>query len=290
MAESEVYESVSESDNAYGAVGLDELLARVLAVLGRPRAGLVTDVDGTISPIVARPEEAMVLPRARQALVELRDRLTVVAIVTGRAVSDVRQLIGIDGLTYIGNHGLETWSDGQAQTLPEARPWEPRLAAALDQVAARLSPILREEVIIENKGASASIHYRLAPDADQARRELLEALAGPAADLVVEEGRRVINLLPPLRISKGSAVTWLVRQHQLEGIVYFGDDLTDAHAFEALADLRQAGGVSTLGIGVVGPETPPSVRQLVDASVPTVAAAAELLGRVAEGLTSRIEC
>jgi hypothetical protein len=69
-------------------------------------------------------------------------------------------------------------------------------------------------------------------------------------------------------------------------MVYLGDDLTDTHAFESLHVLRQAGGVRTLAIGVVGPETPARVRQLADASVPTVAAAAELLGRVADRLTS----
>lgn len=292
MADSEVYESVSGSDNAYGGAGLDDLVARVLVVLGRGRAGLVTDVDGTISPIVARPEDAMVLPRAREALVGLRDHLAVVAVVTGRGVSDVRELVGIDGLTYIGNHGYETFMNGQAQMLPEARPWVPRLAEVLDQVAAHLSPALREAVIVENKGATGSLHYRLAPEPDLARRELLQLLEPRARSngLLLEEGRRVINILPPLAISKGSAVTWLVHQHQLAGIVYCGDDLTDTHAFEALADLQQAGGLRTLGIGVVGPETPPRVRQLADASVPTVAAAAELLGRIAAGLRSRIEC
>jgi trehalose 6-phosphate phosphatase len=283
-----VYESVSGSDNAHGGVGLRDLVDRVLGVLGGGQTGLVTDVDGTISPIVARPEEAMVLPRAREALVGLRDLLTVVAVVTGRSVSEARRIVDVDGLTYIGNHGLETFSHGQPAMLPQARPWVPRLVAVLGQVAAQLSPDVRQAVIIENKGATASLHYRLAPNVDQVRRELLDALAPLAAanGLVMEEGRRVINLLPPLRTSKGSAVTWLVREHRLEGIVYLGDDLTDAHAFEALSRLRQAAGVRTLSIGVVGPETPPRIRELADASLPTVTSVADLLSRVVEGLKS----
>jgi trehalose 6-phosphate phosphatase len=281
-----VYESVSGSDNGRPGPGLD-LVGRVLAVLGSGRAGLVTDVDGTISPIVARPEEALVLPRAREALVGLRDCLTLVAVVTGRAVADVRQLVNLDGLTYIGNHGLETFSHGHPQTLPEARPWVPRLAATLDQLAAQLPPELADRVVIENKGATASLHYRLAHDPDRARRVLLDCLARCAgsSQLHIEEGRRVINILPPLAVTKGSAVTWLVRAHNLNGIVYLGDDLTDAHAFRALAALRETG-VRTLSIGVVGPETPPSIRQLADASVPTVAAVADLLHDVLDGLRS----
>ena len=77
----------------------------------------------------------------------------------------------------------------------------------------------------------------------------------------------VLNLLPPLTVSKGSAVNWLVRQHQLEGLVYFGDDVTDAHAFRALRMLRDNNQAETLSIGVVGRETPASVRQLADLSV-----------------------
>jgi trehalose 6-phosphate phosphatase len=96
----------------------------------------------------------------------------------------------------------------------------------------------------------------------------------------------VINLLPPLTVTKGSAVTWLVREHALERIVYLGDDITDAHAFKALAVLRQASGIHSLAIGVVGPETPPSVTQLADAQVPTVQAVADLLWSVLDGLKS----
>jgi trehalose 6-phosphate phosphatase len=279
-----VYESVSGSDNGDPGLGLD-LVRRVLDVLGRGRGGLVTDVDGTISPIVARPEEALVLPRARDALIGLRDCLTLVAVVTGRAVADVRQLVDIQGITYIGNHGLETFSHGHPQTLPEAQPWVPRLAATLDQVALQLPPEVADRVVVENKGASASLHYRLARDPDRARRVLLDCLARCAgsSQLHIEEGRRVINVLPPLAVTKGTAVTWLVRAHNLDGIVYLGDDLTDAHAFRALAALRETG-VRTLSIGVVGPETPPSIRQLADASVPTVVAVADLLSEVLEGL------
>jgi trehalose 6-phosphate phosphatase len=162
------------------------------------------------------------------------------------------------------------------------------MAALLNQVAAQLSPDLTSGVILENKGATASIHYRLAPDPDRARRELLDMLGPRAASdgFKVEEGRRVINLLPPLAVTKGSAVTWLVREHRLDGIVYLGDDVTDTHAFRALDVLRRSNGVRTLSIGVVGPETPASVRQHADASVPTVGAVVELLSGVLDGLKS----
>ncbi|TME25097.1 MAG: trehalose-phosphatase [Chloroflexi bacterium] len=172
----------------------------------------------------------------------------------------------------------------EPELVPEARPWVPRIAAVLDDVA-RMHAI--PGVLIENKGATASLHYRMTPDPDQARRELLAILARRAitSGLRIEEGRMVINLLPPLTVTKGSAVSWLVREHRLERLVYLGDDITDAHAFRALAVLRQSG-VRTLGIGVVAPETPPSVRQLADACVASVREVAELLCRTADGLES----
>ena len=263
-----MYESASFRNNAA------ELAGRVVGLLRGGRAGLVTDVDGTISPIVERPEQAIVLPGAREALARLANRLALVAVVSGRTVADAHKLVGVDGLTYVGNHGLEILSERGPELVPEARPWVPRIAAVLDDVA-RMHAI--PGVLIENKGATASLHYRMTPDPDQARRELLAILARRAitSGLRIEEGRMVINLLPPLT----------VREHRLERLVYLGDDITDAHAFRALAVLRQSG-VRTLGIGVVAPETPPSVRQLADACVVSVREVAELLCRTADGLES----
>jgi trehalose 6-phosphate phosphatase len=263
----------------------------VAQLLGTGRAGIVTDIDGTISPIVARPEDAFVLPEARQALSDLRPLLAVVAVVTGRSVTDGRAMVGVDGLVYVGNHGLEVWTARGPELVPEARAWLPRVAAVLDDVARQLELLANEDrrgVIIENKGVSASLHYRLATDPERARRLLLEILARYAVTggLRVEEGRMVINVLPPLSVTKGSAVTWLVREHALNRIVYLGDDVTDGHAFRALATLRQSEGIQALGIAVVGAETPPSVQQLADASVPSVVAVAELLGGVVDRLRS----
>jgi trehalose 6-phosphate phosphatase len=281
-----VYASDSTADNAPpDPVGA--LVPRLLDLLGSGRTGLVTDVDGTISPIVPEPRDAALTPGARAALAALRERLTVVAVVSGRRAADAREMVGLDGLVYIGNHGLEQWTSTEGASIaPEARPWAGRLTTVLDDLARQLP---QPGIVVENKGATGSLHYRMAPHPDQARRALLELVARRAitSGLRVEEGRMVINLLPPLTVTKGSAVSWLVREQQLDRVVYLGDDVTDAHAFRALGILRQRGAIRTLGIGVVGAETPLSVRQLADASVPSVAAVAELLCRVARGLPAR---
>jgi trehalose 6-phosphate phosphatase len=157
------------------------------------------------------------------------------------------------------------------------------LARVLDDLQ---NQITREGVLIENKGVTASLHYRAAKEPELARRELLEILAHSAltSGLRLEEGRMVLNLLPPLTVTKGSAVSWLAREHHLDRLVYLGDDVTDAHAFKALRAMRETGAMDTLSIGVVGPETPASVRQLADRTVPSVQAVADLLCAAANGL------
>jgi trehalose-phosphatase len=102
----------------------------------------------------------------------------------------------------------------------------------------------------------------------------------------IEQGRKVFNLLPPLPISKGTAVTLLVGEYALDRVVYLGDDATDAHAFRALVDLRQKGNARTLNICVGDDETPASVSGLADAMLPSVEAVADLLWGVLNRLRS----
>jgi trehalose 6-phosphate phosphatase len=246
-----VYESSGRIDNA-------ALLERVLEVLRHEPAGLITDIDGTISPIVRRPEDAYVLPVARSALWRLRDCLAVVAVVTGRTVGDAQRMVGMHGLTFVGNHGMEISTGDRPYILPEVRPWISRMENVL---AALREHIGMDGILLENKGVSASIHYRLTPDPDAARSAIREALVGipHAGELRVEEGRMVVNLFPPIRITKGSAVQRLVDERQLKGVVYLGDDVTDAHAFRTLAAMRTEEGRHTLNVAVLAQEDRKSV-------------------------------
>jgi len=271
-----VYESDSRSDNS-------ELVAQVTELLSTSRAGVITDVDGTIAPIVTNPADAYVLPAAREALSMLRTQITLVAVVSGRQVTDAQAMVGVDGITYIGNHGLEVLTPTGPEVTPEARPWVPRLAHVVEQIERQVTT---PGVKVENKGVTASLHYRTTAEPDKARRELLEILAKSAltSGLRLEEGRMVLNLLPPLTVTKGSAVSWLAKAHQLDALVYLGDDVTDAHAFRALKNMRETSQMRTLSIGVVGPETPLHVRQLADLAVASVQEVADLLCAIANAL------
>ncbi|HEX2618614.1 MAG TPA: trehalose-phosphatase, partial [Phototrophicaceae bacterium] len=104
------------------------------------RPGLVTDMDGTISPIVPRPEDAQVTQRSRELLEALKAHMTVVAVVSGRSVADLRARVGLDDLVYTGNHGMERWNQGEIQINPAALEFRPAIARALNQ----LTPVLEK--------------------------------------------------------------------------------------------------------------------------------------------------
>lgn len=241
------------------------LAAQVLRV--RPSA-LITDLDGTLSTIVSAPEEASVLPGCRRALERLRDQLDLVAVVSGRPGSEAKGLLGLEGVIYLGNHGLDPWIGGERPGgLPAGQDGQAAwrsLQAALNELRESLAgqPSLR----FEDKGATVSLHYRSAPDPETARPLVLAAAAESAArhGLAVGEGKMVVELRPSQWAGKGAGLEELALAHGLRGVVYLGDDRPDVHAFEALARGREERGLRGLSVGVVGPESPPELADTAD--------------------------
>lgn len=237
-----------------------ETMLRTLA--SQPRLGLITDVDGTISPIVDQPDAAQVTPRAKELLAALAEHLTLVAAVSGRAAADVQARVGVPGLVYVGNHGLERWIDGRVAAVPQVAAYRGALDAALDALRAIDVPGL----FVEDKGVTLSVHYRRVADAARAEDRLRPSIAAIAheAGLRLVEGRMVFELRPPLEIDKGSAFRALVTEYTLDGAVYLGDDTTDADALRAARALREHGTCYALGLGVIAPETPDIVAASAD--------------------------
>ena len=226
-------------------------------------AGLLTDVDGTISRITRHTNDATVTPVARRALTHLSTKLDLVALVTGRAVTRAQRMVGVAEAHYVGNHGLEWLEGGAVRTHPAAKAARPDLDAAL---AAIHAVIPRQDLLIEDKHASVAIHYRLAGNPAQVGRALLDVL-GPfvqAGRLRLIEGGLVVNLLPAVAVDKGAAARRLVEERGLRAVAFFGDDVTDLDAFRALHQLRAEGIASTLTVGVSSAEGPPAVREEAD--------------------------
>jgi trehalose 6-phosphate phosphatase len=262
------------------------------AVLLQTPSADVTDIDGTISAIAATPAEAMVDPGAKAALDLLNRRLAAVAVVSGRAPQDGAVMVGLPDLTYIGNHGLERIARGTPWTHPTAAAAQPAIAAALAEIetAARAAADL-PWLIVENKGVTGTIHYRLAPDPALAIA-LLEPLVRDAATrhgLRLTLGRMIFEVRPPLAVNKGTAIRELAEELGLRGIVFFGDDVTDVDAFRALRGMRASGDAATLRVGVLGPDTSPLVLEEIDLSIDGVPACAATLLALAARFSSDAE-
>jgi trehalose 6-phosphate phosphatase len=220
------------------------------------KAAILLDVDGALAPIVARPEDALVPPETRDELRRLYARYALVACVTGRTGDDAKRVVGLPELTYVGNHGLDL--------APDAAAWGERIARFMTDVT---------WPDVEDKHVSVSLHYRNAPDQDVARAELEQVAArAREAGFVARFGRKVLELLPPLDVNKGTAVRALLERHGLTRALYAGDDTTDLDAFRALESLEVG-----LRIAVASAEGPAELRAAADVVVETPADLLELL-------------
>jgi trehalose-phosphatase len=204
--------------------------------LSRARRVLVgTDFDGTLAPIVPRPEAAAPLPEAVTALGELARRRDLrVAVISGRALSDLRARCPVPGAWYLGGHGNEISPElpaadagGSEQARGHAAMWR-ALANASERLRARLPdwPGVR----LEAKPFSLAIHFRQAPQWAEPIHEAVSALADEGG-LRVLFGRRIAELLPADALNKGQALLRLRRRLGCDLAFYFGDDTTDEDVF-----------------------------------------------------------
>lgn len=241
----------------------------LLKAINKPRFGLVTDVDGTISPIVDVPDEARVSPRNLELLAELGKQLTLIAVISGRSAEDIRQRVGLPGLVYIGNHGMEVWQDGEVMVSSAAAAYRDHLSAAIPEI----KQVLMEGMRFEDKGTTLSVHYRQASDPENVAKNLTPSMKSIAEGhgLHLTQGRMVFEFRPPVEIDKGTAFNELVKAHQLNGAFYLGDDTTDVAVFRAARRLREAGGCLAYGLGVESQGTPQAVLTEADYLIQEVA-------------------
>lgn len=248
-------------------------LTRIEAMLAtRPRA-LLSDIDGTLSPIAPTPEDARLLPGIGDLLTRANAVFDLVALVSGRAAPDARRMVGLDALTYVGNHGLEELAPAatEPRVVPEALPLLPTIHALLDALERTLAPhwpALR----IERKGITGSVHTRQTADPPRAERAILDLLAREplAAGLRVTHGRRVIEIRPPVGVDKGTAIAKLATRHGLRSAIYLGDDRTDLDAFRALGELTTSGTLVGVRVAVLHAEAPAGLASAADLALPSI--------------------
>jgi trehalose 6-phosphate phosphatase len=186
-------------------------------------------------------------------------------------------MLGIEGIVYIGNHGLERWAKNQPELSDSDRDYSGMIKSALEELSSRLSI---EGVIIENKGLRLTIHYRLSPKPEIAEREILSALAASerAKGLRIVRGRLALNLLPPVEINKGTAVLDLMRDYSLQSGLYMGDELTDIDAFRAVRSASASSAFRGLTIGVTSVEMPEGLALEADLTLNGISDIERFLG------------
>lgn len=198
---------------------------------------LLLDYDGTLTPIVKKPELATISPNMKKALKSVATRHKV-AIVSGRSLADVKKLVGLNGLYYVGNHGLEI--SGPGVKLVQSRAVSTR--STITQLCRKLRAALRgvKGAIVEDKGLTASVHYRLVKQKKKRLKSVVGKITKPylsSGAIKITHGKKVINIIPNIDWDKGKAALWILSavdpKRRLTPI-YMGDDRTDEDAFLAI--------------------------------------------------------
>lgn len=201
-----------------------EGVACLSAVLAT-RPLLAFDIDGTLAPIVDRPDEARLPDEAQHCLAKLAARMEV-AIITGRSISDARRMLNFEPRYLIGNHGAEglsEWRERGAVFAQTVSGWRDTLTAC--------EALTVNGVTVEDKRYSLSLHYRRAGNLCAAYRAICRCIDDLHPVPRVIDGKAVVNLLPPDAPDKGDALRALIGEARCSNVLYVGDDDTDETVF-----------------------------------------------------------
>ncbi len=250
------------------------LIGRLSDVLALP-AAVFCDYDGTLTPITDHPAAATLSSETRTILRRLSTCLAVV-VVSGRDLEDVRSLVDVAELVYVGSHGFEiTMADGRRFEPPGASDFLPHLDAASSDLGSGLEGL--DGVFVERKRFAVTVHTRLA-ESQRVRAEaarLVQEAAVNHRELSLTWGKEVMELRPGMAWDKGSAVSLIADRLSPRPmrIMYLGDDRTDEDAFRSAAGL---GGI-TIIVGASGTsladyrlEAPSEVAELLSTAARVV--------------------
>ncbi|MGH7637339.1 MAG: trehalose-phosphatase [Gemmatimonadaceae bacterium] len=269
--------STSET-RAYARVIGDRLDGSPLCVM--------LDVDGTLAPIAPTPERATVPPETREVVARLvRAPATIVVLVSGRAAGDAWKVANVAGVWVIGNHGFEIRDPG-GRVIADER------VRGFDDAMARAAATLERELnavpgaIVENKRWTLSVHYRMVPATQVHRLKARAEDVARALELRVLDGKKIVELRPPLDIDKGTACVAFLERHGVTrdrgSVLYIGDDRTDEDAFRELRAVLP----DTVTIRVASAEDATEVTSEAELVLSSLQEVRELLSWVADRRTS----
>ena len=238
------------------------------------RAAVVTDFDGTLSPIVDVPAEARPVEGAVEALAALAARYGLVAVMSGRPVEFLARLMP-PGVVLSGLYGLEVVRDGVSADHPAAGAWREVVADVVRASADRGPP----GVGVESKGLSLTLHYRVRPDLEPAVLDWARAQADRSG-LELRRAKMSVELHPPIPTDKGTALEALTGG--MAAVCYVGDDRGDLPAYDALDRLAGAG-VTALRVAVASSEAPPELIDRAEVVLDGPPAVVDLFRSLAAG-------
>ena len=212
-------------------------MAEIEEALKNKRLALFLDYDGTLTPIVRRPEMAVLSDRMRETVKKTAKKIFV-AVVSGRDLADVKKLVGIPSLCYAGSHGFDiAGPQGKHMEYQKGTDFRPQLEKAEKEMRARIETI--EGAHVESKKFSFAVHFREVSAKDEPKiAKIVDEVAAGFPDLRKSHGKKVFEIQPDIDWNKGKALLWLQEAFHLDTPdvlpVYIGDDLTDEDAFHVL--------------------------------------------------------
>jgi len=204
---------------------------------------LLCDFDGTLTPIIDKPELVSLASETKKIIWTLaRNRRFTVGIISGRALSDLKERVGIDGVVYSGNHGLEIEGFGTNFLEPIAEEVRPFFQILSHVLTITLRGI--KGAFVENKGLTLSVHYRSVDEAEEQKMiDAFNKVTSPlhiTGRIKITKGKKVYEIRPPSDWNKGKAIAWLINKLKEDKVkakalpIYLGDDLTDEDAFKVI--------------------------------------------------------
>lgn len=254
------------------------------AYLAEPvSAAFMLDFDGTLSPVVADPAAAVMVPEAAEVLALLTSIYPTVCVVSGRRAQDVAARVGVEGISYYGLYGAEVLADGTLDQHPDADQWRGMASRCARDAEAMIASEGLVGCEVEFKDLAVSIHHRNAVDPAAGSHILswAEAVA-PRRRMVATTGRMVVELRPS-GMSKSSVVTALAAEPSIERLMIAGDDASDVEAMRAAGSL---GGIRPWRVGVRSTEEPAGLAEVCDLLVDSPVA---LVHHLAEFVTPRAD-
>lgn len=254
--------------------------ADVIRAMRQRPSGLFSDIDGTLSPIVPVPQDAVVLPECVEAIRRLAPSIDLVCLLTGRPADEAWRMVRVDEALYMGNHGVETWFRGELMRPPGIERYHARLARSSAMLRVALANV--PGLVFEDKGVGFAIHFRREPS---------------VADTVFESARRIarrrglevhlrtahVEVRVPMAGDKGTALSDVAERYGLRGLVVLGDDHVDRVAFEAARAYQAATGAAAVTIAVGKRSV---LAEQADLVLEGPRGTAELLGKLATALAS----